>query len=276
MTREEKNQFIDTLAEKLTDNNHFYLTDISGLTVSDSNDLRRLCFNKGVSLEVVKNTLLKNAMERAERDYTESYDVLKGNTAILFCEVGNVPAKLIREFRKKHDKPVLKAAYVEEVFYFGDEQLSILSDIKSKNEVIGDIIGLLQSPVKNVISALQSGGNKLSAILKTLSEKVQEAPKEETKPETATVEEASTSDSPSGIKNIPQGKETGAAPSGEATESGAEESSAEIEEPKTEEVEKAEEVDSQPTDSHEEAKVEEDEIKEEPKTEETEEKSDKN
>lgn len=260
MTKEEKNQIIDTLAEKLTNNNHFYLTDVSGLTVIDSNALRRLCFNKGISLEVVKNTLLKNAMERAERDYTESYDVLKGNTAIIFCEVGNVPAKLIREFRKKHDKPVLKAAFVEEVFYFGDEQLATLSDIKSKNEVIGDIIGLLQSPIKNVISALQSGGNKLSAILETLSEKVQEVSKEEAKTETTTVEETATAD-----------KEADAAPAEEATESVAEETSAsvkadedkpaETEETKVDEVEKAEEVDSQPADSNEEAKVEEDEDK---------------
>jgi len=171
MTREEKNQFIDMLAEKLTSSKHFYLTDVSGLTVSESNAFRRMCFNKGVTLNVVKNTLLKNAMEQAEGDYAESYEVLKGNTAVMFSEVGNIPAKLIKQFRKKHDKPVLKIAYVEEAFYLGDEQLSILSDIKSKNELIGDVIGLLQSPVKNVISALQSGGNQLSAILKTLSEK---------------------------------------------------------------------------------------------------------
>ena len=249
MTREEKNQFIDTLAEKLTSSNNFYLTDVSGLTVSDSNNFRRLCFNKGVSLKVVKNTLLKNAMEQAEGDYAESYEVLKGNTAVIFSEVGNVPAKLIKEFRKKHDKPVLKVAYVEEAFYFGDEQLSILSDIKSKNEAIGDIIGLLQSPVKNVISALQAGGNKLSAILKTLSEKVQEVPKEEAKAGADAVE-ASTADSPSGIKNIPQGKETDTAPAGEEAEPKTEETLAlSKDEGIAEETEKVE------------AKVEEDENK---------------
>ena len=171
MTKKEKNQVIEAFTEKLTNNSNFYLTDVSGLTAGATNDFRRMCFNQGVKLEVVKNTLLKNAMEKAQGNYKEVYDVLNGNTAIIFSEVGNVPAKLLRQFRLKNEKPLLKAAFVGEAFYIGDEQLSILADIKSKNEVIADIIALLQSPLKNVISALQSGGNKLSSILKTLSEK---------------------------------------------------------------------------------------------------------
>jgi len=170
MTRQEKDQFIDSLAEKLTNSSNFYLADISGLTVSDSNDLRRTCFNKGVQLQVVKNTLLKKAMEKAEGSFEESYEILKGNTAIFFSDTGNVPAKLMKEFRKKHEKPILKGAFVEESFYLGDEQLSTLATIKSKNELIGEIIGLLQSPAKNVISGLKASGGKLSGILKSLEE----------------------------------------------------------------------------------------------------------
>lgn len=143
MTRQEKDQFIESLAEKLANSNNFYLADISGLSVSDSNDLRRSCFNNGVELQVVKNTLLKKAMEKAEGSYDESYEVLKGNTALLFAEIGSAPAKLIKKFRKDHEKPVLKGAFVEESFYIGDEQLSTLANIKSKNEIIGEIISLL-------------------------------------------------------------------------------------------------------------------------------------
>lgn len=149
MTRKDKEQFIGNLTEKLEHASNFYLTDISGLTVIESNNLRRSCFNKGVELKVVKNTLLKKAMERAEGNYDESYEVLKGNTALFFSESGSLPAKLIKDFRKKSDRPILKAAFVEETFYFGDEELNTLATIKSKNELIGDIIGLLQSPITN-------------------------------------------------------------------------------------------------------------------------------
>ena len=169
MTRTEKNKLIDAFAEKLDNNPNFYLSDISGLTVSDSNQLRRLCFGKDIRIEVVKNRLLKKAMEKAQDDYSEIYDVLKGNTAVLFTEHGSVPAKLIKQFRKKHEKPLLKAAFVEETIYLGDEQLTVLANIKTKNEMIADVIGLLLSPAKNVISGLQSGSNKLTGILKTLS-----------------------------------------------------------------------------------------------------------
>lgn len=171
MTREEKNKLIEDLEVLLSENKNFYLTDISGLSVEESNDLRRMCFRRNVSLKVVKNTLLKKAMERSEFDYAEFYQSLNGNTSIMFTEVGNTPAKIIKEFRKKHSKPILKAAIIEECFYIGDNNLDALIEIKSKEELIGEIITLLQSPAKNVISALQSGGNKLSGIVKTLSER---------------------------------------------------------------------------------------------------------
>jgi len=171
MTRQEKDQFIDSIAEQLDASKNLYLADISGMTVGASNDLRRLCFKKGVQLQVVKNTLLKKAMEKVEGNYEESYDLLVGNTALMFSESGSLPAKVIEEFRKKNDKPVLKGAYVEQSFYVGDDQVKALAALKSKDELIGEIIGLLQSPAKNVISALQSGGNNLSGILKTLADR---------------------------------------------------------------------------------------------------------
>lgn len=171
MNKAEKNQMIDVLVDEINQNPNFYLTDISNLTVEKTNELRGLCFKRGIRLKVVKNTLLQKAFEKTGRDYSEIFPVLAGSTSIMFAEGGNVPAKLIQEFRKSNDKPILKAAYVEESIYLGDNQLATLVNIKSKNELIGDIIGLLQSPAKNVVSALQSGGNKLSGIVKTLSER---------------------------------------------------------------------------------------------------------
>jgi large subunit ribosomal protein L10 len=171
MNKQEKNQMIEVLDGMLNDNNNFYLTDISGLTAEENSALRRLCFKRDVSLQVVKNTLLKKALEKNNADFSELYDVLVGNTSIMQAEAGNAPAKVIKEFRKKNDKPILKAAHIEESLYFGDENLSSLADLKSKNELIGDIITLLQSPAKNVISSLQSGGNKLSGIVKALEER---------------------------------------------------------------------------------------------------------
>ena len=171
MTREEKSQVIDVLTTKLTEGNIIYLADISGLNALDTSNLRRACFKANIKLAVVKNTLLEKAMEKSDKDFGELPEVLKGNTSLMFSDTGNAPAKVIKEFRKKSDKPVLKGAYVEEAIYVGDDQLEMLVNIKSKEEVIGDIISLLQSPAKNVVSALQSGGNKLSGILKTLSEK---------------------------------------------------------------------------------------------------------
>ena len=176
MNKEEKNQLIDVLDGMLNDNKNFYLADISGLTAEENSSLRRLCYKREVSLQVVKNTLLKKAFEKNTADFSELYDVLVGNTSIMQAEAANGPAKVIKEFRIKNEKPILKAAYLEESLYIGDENLVALSDLKSKNELIGDIITLLQSPAKNVISALQSGGNKLSGIVKVLQEKSAETP----------------------------------------------------------------------------------------------------
>ena len=171
MRKEEKNQLIDSLAEQLSNSKYFYITDISDLNSEDTTALRRLCFKKEIKLTVVKNTLLKKAMEKTQKNFKPLYEIIKGSTSIMFAETGNTPAKLIKEFRKKLNRPILKGAFIEEMIYVGDDQLDTLVNIKSKNELIGDIIGLLQSPVKNIISALQSGGNNLTGILKTLSEK---------------------------------------------------------------------------------------------------------
>jgi large subunit ribosomal protein L10 len=171
MTREEKSQIIDNLTGRLTDNHIIYLADISGLNASETSNLRRACFKANVDLAVVKNTLLSKAMEKSEKDFGELPNTLKGNTSLMISDIGNAPAKVIKAFRKGSDKPILKGAYVEESVYVGDDQLDTLVSIKSKEELIGDIITILQSPAKNVISALQSGGGKLSGILKTLSEK---------------------------------------------------------------------------------------------------------
>ncbi len=171
MTREQKTAVIDELAGRLNETNHFYLADISTLNAGDTSALRRKCHENNIQLLVVKNTLLKKAMEKADVKYDELFGVLKDSTSIIFSEVGNIPAKLIKEFRKMHDRPVLKAAYVEEGFYIGDEMLDTLASLKSKDELVADIIALLQSPVKTVISQLQSGGQTLTGVLKTLSEK---------------------------------------------------------------------------------------------------------
>jgi large subunit ribosomal protein L10 len=173
MKKEEKGQFIDTLVEDIKKYDNFYITNIGDLTVEKTSDLRRLCFKKGVKLRVVKNTLLHKALEKLGREnvYDQLYPILKGPTSLMFSESFNEPAKVIKEFRKKNKKPILKAAFVQECCYIGDEQIDVLVAIKTKNELIGDIIGLLQSPARNVIGALQSGGQKLSGIVKTLSEK---------------------------------------------------------------------------------------------------------
>ncbi|GAA3564763.1 50S ribosomal protein L10 [Snuella lapsa] len=171
MTREEKSQVIEELTAELANNANIYLTDISGLNAGTTSDLRRACFKANVKLAVVKNTLLEKAMEASDREFGDLPSVLKGNTSVMYSETGNVPAKLIKTFRKKSEKPLLKGAFIEEAVYIGDDQLDMLVDIKSKEELIGDIVGLLQSPAKNVISALKSGGGTLAGIIKTLSEK---------------------------------------------------------------------------------------------------------
>ncbi|NQT77861.1 MAG: 50S ribosomal protein L10 [Bacteroidetes bacterium] len=171
MNKKEKNLVIEALADKLNINNNFYIADISELNAEDTSALRRLCYKREVTLTVVKNTLLKKAMEQTDKDLEALYDTLKGPTSIMFAESGNAPAKLIKEFRKKSSKPLLKGAYIEKMTYVGDDQLDFLVALKSKNELIADVIGLLQSPVTNVMSALQSGSSILSGVVKTLSEK---------------------------------------------------------------------------------------------------------
>jgi len=171
MTRDEKNAIIDNLTTRINESNHFYLADTSQLNAAETSLLRRKCFERDIKLLVVKNTLLKKALEKAEGAYDELSDVLKDATSIIFTDMGNVPAKLIKEFRKTHDRPILKAAFVEESIYIGDEYLETLSALKSKEELVAEIIMILQSPVKKVISQLQSGGQTLTGVLKTLAEK---------------------------------------------------------------------------------------------------------
>ena len=172
MTRTEKDQLIDELVQVLAEKNVVYLTDASGLDSEATTSLRRECNKKDITVRVVKNTLLRKAMERTEdRDYTELYEVLKGQTALLFGDIGNAPARVLTEFRKKHDMPILKGAYVEEATYLGDENLEALTNIKSKEELVADVIALLQSPMKNVVGALNSGGNTLSGLVKALQER---------------------------------------------------------------------------------------------------------
>ena len=171
MTREQKSKVIEELTAQLAESSNFYLTDISGLNAVATSDLRRACFKANVRLAVVKNTLLEKAMEASDKDFGALATTLKGNTSVMYSETGNAPAKVIKAFRKKSEKPFLKGAYIEETVYIGDDQLDMLVDIKSREELIGEIIGLLQSPAKNVVSALQSSGGKLSGIIKTLSQK---------------------------------------------------------------------------------------------------------
>ena len=162
MTKQEKVQAIEDLTAQLAENQNIYLTDVSDLDALTTSNLRRACFKAGVKLTVVKNTLLAKAMEASDKDFGDLTGVLKGNTAMMFSESGNVPAKVIKDFRKKSDRPILKGAYIEEAVYLGDDQVEALVNIKSKDELIGEIITLLQSPAKNVVSALQTSGGALA------------------------------------------------------------------------------------------------------------------
>ena len=171
MRKEDKQVLIDSILSELKACPNFYLTDVSDLNAEKTSQLRRQCFNSGVKMIVVKNALLHKAMQQMEKDYEGLYDVLKGSTALMLCETGNAPAKLIKNFRKTSDRPILKGAFIEECCYIGDDMVDALCNIKSKNDLIADVIALLQSPMKNVISALQSGGQKLSGVLETLSER---------------------------------------------------------------------------------------------------------
>jgi large subunit ribosomal protein L10 len=171
MNKEEKHDVVLALAEQMKEYGNFYITDTSNLTVAKINDIRRKCFESDIKMQVTKNTLIRKAMEAVDGDFTEIYDVLKGSSSIMFSKSGTAPAKLIKELRKRGDKPVLKAAYIDTAVFIGDNQLDALVNLKSKEQLIGEIIGLLQSPAKNVISALQSGGNILAGVVKTLQER---------------------------------------------------------------------------------------------------------
>jgi large subunit ribosomal protein L10 len=172
MTREEKAKYIDNLAAELQASTVVYLTDTADLTVESVNTLRRRCFQANIKMRVVKNALLQKAMNKVEgKDYSGLSGVLKGSTSIMFSEVANAPAKLIQDFRKKSAKPLLKGAYIDEAIFVGDNQLVVLEALKSKEELVGEIIGLLQSPAKNVLSGLTGAGSKIAGILKTLEDR---------------------------------------------------------------------------------------------------------
>ncbi|MDX9919666.1 MAG: 50S ribosomal protein L10 [Paludibacter sp.] len=173
MKKEDKSAIISQLESTISEYAHFYLADIAGLNAAQTSELRRVCYKQDVKLVVVKNTLLKKALDNSGVDFSELYGSLKGETSLMLSNTGNVPAKLIQEFSKanKSKKPVLKAAYVEQSFYIGENQLEALIHVKSKNDLIADVIALLQSPAKNVVSALQSGGNTIHGVLKTLAER---------------------------------------------------------------------------------------------------------
>jgi large subunit ribosomal protein L10 len=170
MRKEDKNTIIEQIAATVKEYSHFYLIDMTAMNAAKTSDLRRACYKTGIKLMVVKNTLLHKALGTLDMDYSPLYNSLKGSTSVMFCDAANVPAKLLKDIAKD-GIPGLKAAYAEEGFYVGADQLDALISIKSKNEVIADVIALLQSPAKNVVSALQSGGNTLHGVLKTLSEK---------------------------------------------------------------------------------------------------------
>jgi large subunit ribosomal protein L10 len=171
MRKEEKHEVVLALTETIAEYGNFYITDTANLSVAKVNDIRRKCFESDIKMQVAKNKLIRKAMEASEGDFSEMFDVLKGSSSILFSKSANAPAKLIKQLRKSGDKPVLKAAYIDSAIFIGDNQLDALVNLKSKEELVADIIALLQSPAKNVISGLQSGGNKLAGIVKTLQER---------------------------------------------------------------------------------------------------------
>ncbi len=176
MTREEKSMVIDELSSKFKESPYFYIADSSELTVEDINKFRGLCFEKGVEMRVVKNTLIKKALEAAggeEAGYADLYEALKGPSSLMFTEVANAPAKLMKEFRESFDKPVLKAAFIETAVYLGDDAIDQLAALKSKEELLGEIVLLLQSPAKNVVSALKSSSQTIAGLVKALQERAE-------------------------------------------------------------------------------------------------------
>ena len=236
MNKEEKVIAVEELKGQLADYKSIYLTDIAGLNAVQTSKLRRECFNSNVKLSVVKNTFLERAMSESENDFGELKELLKGNTTIMLSTIGNSPAKVIKKFRKDVDKPILKGAFVDEAIYIGDEHIDALFNLKSKEEVIGEIITLLQSPAKNIISALKSSSGKIAGLVKTLSEK----PAEEVKAEEPVAEEVKAEESAAEEVKA----EESAAEEVKAEEPVAEEVKAEepaAEEVKAEETNKAEE-----------------------------------
>lgn len=172
MNRAQKKEVIDGLTVQLNESSAFYITDASGMSVADVNDLRRVCFKKGIQLKVAKNTLIEKAFDVSDNDYEEVKKLLKGPTAIMFSQTGNLPAKVLKEFRGKDgQKPLLKGAYIDASVFIGDDKLEDLTKLKSKEEVLGDVILLLQSPIKNVVSALSSGGQTIAGLVKALEER---------------------------------------------------------------------------------------------------------
>ena len=171
MNREEKNEVVLELQGQMQEFGNFYIADTSSLSVEQINNIRRKCFEGDIVMKVAKNSLIRKAIEGLEGDASEIYEALKGSSALLFSKTANAPAKLIKALRKTSDKPVLKAAFIDSSVYVGDDQLNNLVSLKSREELIGDIVGLLQSPAKNVLSALQSGGSKIAGIVKTLQER---------------------------------------------------------------------------------------------------------
>src|ERR1700743_934885 len=171
MNKEEKHELVLALTEQIKEYGNFYITDTSDLTVAKVNDIRRKFFESEITMQVAKNSLIKKAMEAIDGDFTPIYDVLKGSSSILFSKSGTAPAKLIKQLRKQGDKPILKAAYIDSSVFIGDNQIDTLINLKSKEQLIGEIIGLLQSPAKNVVSALKSGGATIAGVVKTLQER---------------------------------------------------------------------------------------------------------
>ena len=174
MRREEKHQIIESLKEEIQKYGHFYVADTSGLNAADTFALRKECFKRNIKMVVVKNTFMQKALESTQGDFTELFGTLKGSTSILFCEVGNVPGRMIQEFRKKNPKnpkPVFKGAFVADSIYVGENQLNALANLKSREELIGEIVALLQSPMQRVIGSLQSGGHTIAGVVKTLQER---------------------------------------------------------------------------------------------------------
>jgi large subunit ribosomal protein L10 len=173
MNKAEKTATIEVLKEQFANNAFFYLADPTSMTVAETNKLRRICFERGIEVQMIKNTLIKKAIEDgpAEKNYASVLELLHGPSMVLFSETANLPARTLKEFRSSTDRPVLKGAYIDSAVFVGDDQLDVLAKLKSKEELIGEVIGLLQSPAKNVIGALQSGGQKIMGVLKTLEER---------------------------------------------------------------------------------------------------------